>query len=101
MEKLHYYQRQFLNREGHYGLAAFMASIEEPDEYGLYATVNVSDCNRNITLDFNGGNQEEFDNNVEKLDKLISSLQEFRRSYKKATRKALRLVAKRKAKKVG
>lgn len=51
-----HYSRQFLNNEGHHGLAAILTEITDGDESETYldfsASVTVSDCNRTVALDF-------------------------------------------------
>jgi hypothetical protein len=51
-----HYSRQFLNNEGHHGLAAVLTEITDGDKSDTYldfsASVTVSDCNRTVTLDF-------------------------------------------------
>lgn len=51
-----FYRREFLNEEGHHGLAAVLAEIKEGDQNEDYvdfgATLQISDCNRSVTLDF-------------------------------------------------
>jgi hypothetical protein len=51
-----HYSRQFLNNEGHHGLAAVLTEVTAGDKSDTYldfsASVTVSDCNRTVTLDF-------------------------------------------------
>jgi hypothetical protein len=51
-----HYSRQFLNNEGHHGLAAVLAEVKDGDTSDDYldfgALFEVSDCNRTVSLDF-------------------------------------------------
>lgn len=51
-----HYSRQFLNNEGHQGLAAVLAEVTDGDSSDDYldfgALFEVSDCNRTVSLDF-------------------------------------------------
>lgn len=85
--------RQFLNRESTGGLACaelvtypisenrLAHYLESDSEFnGLYydSMITISDCHRNITLDFSASEQTDIDNGREKINKLIDMLCELR-----------------------
>jgi hypothetical protein len=79
--------RQFLNRPGHHGKAAIIASVEDtsrlnPEELryprppAIY--LNISDCSRHVTLSFDVNTREEQANAMYKINTLLSTLVRFR-----------------------
>lgn len=100
-EKRLYYKREFLNREGHNGLAAILADVGDPGKQNYFdATLTISDCSRNISLEFWYDEEDgSVDNSLEKIDIIIKTLREFKSAYKKAAAKALRNQARNKKKK--
>lgn len=77
MAKIKHYSRKFLNKAE--GLAAIECSIS-----GLYfsagfdASINITDCNRQVYLDFSAYNVKDVDNRLAKLDLLISEISKVR-----------------------
>jgi hypothetical protein len=55
-EQRRLYIREFLNNEGHHGLGAVLAEINDGDDSDDYldfsATLQIQDCSRSATLDF-------------------------------------------------
>jgi hypothetical protein len=55
-EQRRLYIREFLNNEGHHGLGAVLAEINDGDESEDFldfgASLTINDCNRSISLDF-------------------------------------------------
>ncbi|MCA1799746.1 MAG: hypothetical protein LC650_00445 [Actinobacteria bacterium] len=79
-----YIRREFLNREGHHTLASILATIlasKKEVKTWMDAEIVITDCYRAITLEFDAYDKEDYENSVEKLDKLISTLTEFREAY--------------------
>lgn len=72
--------RALLNLPGHQSTAAIVAEIdgEGSVSYPDY-TFQISDCTRSIDLDLDFRNAEERENNLYKLDTMISVLKEFRK----------------------
>jgi hypothetical protein len=65
-----FYIRQFLNDEGHGGLAAVLAEVNTGDVEESYmdfgAELSLSDCNRTVQIDFGVyGNAEDADDRAE------------------------------------
>lgn len=52
------------------------------------ATVQISDCDRKISLEFSPGDPDEHENDLYKVDTMISSLRAFRRALVKAQKRA-------------
>lgn len=71
-----YYKRTFLNKkEG----VALIESRVSTDENGFKdAGVKITDCNRQVSLEFNFWNVETKDNTQYKINKLIEELEAFR-----------------------
>lgn len=86
--------REFLNNDP--DLTAFVSwHVSVPDNEGstfVEANFKVADCNRIVSLDFDMYGDDEDDIN-EKLDRLVTSAIEFRKTMKQA----LRISAKRRA----
>lgn len=78
-----YYSRKWLNQKE--GTAFIEASIE--DSYSKYkdSTLNISDCNKKISLDFSFHTQKEKKEKLKKLDLLINELKEFKLALEKVT----------------
>jgi hypothetical protein len=55
-EQRRLYIREFLNNQGHHGLGAVLAEINDGDDSADYldfgATLQIQDCSRSVTLDF-------------------------------------------------
>ncbi|MFJ6508691.1 hypothetical protein [Streptomyces sp. NPDC091879] len=55
-EQRRLYIREFLNNQGHHGLGAVLAEINDGDASDDYldfgATLQIQDCSRSVTLDF-------------------------------------------------
>jgi hypothetical protein len=55
-EQRRLYIREFLNNQGHHGLGAVLAEINDGDHSDDYldfgATLQIQDCSRSVTLDF-------------------------------------------------
>lgn len=79
--------RQFLNRPGHHGKAAIIASVEDtsrlnPEELryprppAIY--LNISDCSRHVTLAFEVNTRDEQANSMYKINTLLGALVRFR-----------------------
>lgn len=77
-----YYKRGFLNKKQ--GRAIFEAEMEA-DSYSVCASFSISDCNRQITLDFSFYSDKEFKNKMEKIQLLQRELyimeQEMQKGY--------------------
>lgn len=71
--KPRYYVRKFLNLPGNHNLGAILASVER-DSFVL----DISDCSRKISLEFNGYGKPEQRNALHKVDVLIEVLTGFR-----------------------
>ncbi len=75
--------REFLNNETNGGMAAI--------EYnGGYENLSISDCNRQITLEFEYYEKKHCENSIYKLDMLIHILKEFRKGVKRKIKRAER-----------
>jgi hypothetical protein len=74
MEKIKYHSRKFLNKTT--GIAAIETNMESPTwcSGGVEATVSISDCNRQINLDFSVYSKKDLDEKIKKLDLLITEL---------------------------
>lgn len=90
MSDVKYINRAFLNQDE--GLASVQVVIKNSDDYCLNAIesiVQISDCRRVITLDFNAFDQEAFEKNIHKIKTLLSVLKEFHSKYEKLGKKIL------------
>jgi len=78
-------RRKFLNKKE--GLAAIETFVTTEFD-SVSANVEISDCNRKISLDFYSYNDsaKEANQRLEKLDILINTLTEFRKDYVLATK---------------
>jgi len=90
-EKIVFFRREFLNSAGYHSIAAIHAEVNDYNEngipdfrYGRFQVIpptsilTISDCDRHITLELGFRSDEEQDNNLHKLDTLISVLTEMR-----------------------
>jgi hypothetical protein len=77
MAKIKHYSRKFLNKAE--GLAAIECSISSLSfSAGFDASINITDCNRQVYLDFSTYNVKDVDNRLAKLDLLISEISKVR-----------------------
>ena len=76
-----YYKRQFLNTEEHNGMACIEACVYEREDKNVEASVNISDCNRTVQLDF-GVWGSDTENNLIKIRRLITTLKAFETALK-------------------
>lgn len=81
-----YYKRKFLNKDE--GIALIEVTGEQYSEsVSLY--VVLSDCNRQISLDFYFENEEVRQERLDKMDLLIAELKEARKFIKKTKLKKI------------
>jgi hypothetical protein len=81
-----FFIRRFLNKDPHYSVAAIVAKI---DRYGD-TELRISDCNNSISLSLHGGDhnrEDEWDNNMYKLDTIVEVVQALRNQIAKQARK--------------
>ena len=83
-----FYVREFLNREGEYGLGAILAELTKSETEGVdsvYATLTISGCSRSIEIDLHtydpeyDANCKYFENSLEKLgliERAVSGLRD-------------------------
>jgi hypothetical protein len=71
MKDIKYHSRKFLNKKA--GLAAIECDADFSD-YSCYASATISDCNRQITLDFTSYNAKEIAIKITKLGLVINEL---------------------------
>jgi hypothetical protein len=77
MAKIKHYSRKFLNKAE--GLAAIECSISGLSfSAGFDASITITDCNRQVYLDFSAYNVKDVDNRLAKLDLLISEISKVR-----------------------
>lgn len=81
-----FYERQFLNDEGHHNLAAILAEVDLW-ESSIEGCIEISDCGRKIELDFWASNDSDYQNGLKKLDRLIDTISGFREAYVSANQK--------------
>lgn len=86
-DKYEFYKREFLNRDRHHGMAAYLVYIYEVQKYGVDAYLELSDCSRQISIDFSFHNEKGAENSFEKLDKMMEALKELKRNLRKAKTK--------------
>jgi hypothetical protein len=80
--------RALLNLPGHQSTACIVAEIDlETDRSYPDYTFKISDCDRSISLDFNFNSEAERENNLYKIDTLISVIREFRKGIVKMNKK--------------
>jgi hypothetical protein len=66
--------RKFLNKKE--GIAIIQCGLEL-SAYSVFADVTITDCSRQISLDFNAYDAKEYDVKLEKLELIINELAEF------------------------
>lgn len=71
MKEITYHSRKFLNKKT--GMAAIECDVSI-NEHSIYASSVISDCNRQVSLDFTAYNLKEFDIKLTKLGLLINEL---------------------------
>lgn len=71
-----YHSRTFLNSEK--GMAALEAKTEYYHKNFCYANFSISDCNRQINLDFDFTDEKTRSQRLEKLNTLLGQLQKFK-----------------------
>lgn len=77
MAKIKHYSRKFLNKAE--GLAAIECSINSLSySAGIDASINITDCNRLIYLDFSAYNAKDLDGRIAKLDLLLAEISKVR-----------------------
>lgn len=88
-KKLLYRKRDFLNKEKFHSLAAVYGEIiaewnnksdKEKGKPPVHESIafNISDCVRRIDIQFDTNNEEEWENSIEKIEKLESFVSEFK-----------------------
>lgn len=63
-----------------------MAEVVIEDRWSS-ASIQISDCDRKISLEFDLGSADQYENDLYKVDTLIKSLQKFRRALNKHHKK--------------
>jgi len=76
-----YWKRKWLNRKGHHSIAFIYATVCPRAKAWMDADITLSDCGKQITLDFCAHDKSGFNNSLRKLDILIETLTEFREHY--------------------
>jgi hypothetical protein len=76
-----YKYRTFLNKDG--GLAAIEATVDQGRSEYVEADVTISDCNRQVSLDFSFGSPRKKKARLAKLDKIILVMQAMRAELEK------------------
>jgi hypothetical protein len=71
MKEVKYHSRKFLNKK--VGVAAIECDADFSD-YSCYASATISDCNRQVSLDFTSYDAKEFDVKITKLGLVITEL---------------------------
>lgn len=85
-EDIIFSKKEFLNLPGQEEMASIMAQVtlqtywgnKDDLERNVDYTLIISDCNKQIRLDFNHGDEYDQENSLFKLDTLINTLSEFR-----------------------
>lgn len=77
--------REFLNKPGYESTGFIFIEVSEGD---TWPTVQIGDCNRQITLSFSVATEQSSVNSHYKLDLLIDSLQKFKKALVKVERNA-------------
>ncbi len=77
--------RAMLNLPGYHSTAAIVAEVRDGGRGGGYAfaTLQISDCQRSVSLEFNVNEPDEFENNLYKIDTILESMRVFRRAVVK------------------
>ena len=89
-----YYKRGFLNSGE--GMAAFESNVEYDTEYAgasIDANFKISDCNRQVSLDFYCYNDNDYEGAMFKLDTLAAELKEFGKKLKAANQQRIKAKA--------
>jgi hypothetical protein len=77
MAKIKHYSRKFLNKAE--GLAAIECSVGDLQfSYGVDASINITDCSRQVNIDFSIYNLKDLDSRLAKLDLLITEITKVR-----------------------
>lgn len=71
MKEITYHSRKFLNKKT--GMAAIECDVTI-NEHSIYASSVISDCNRQVSLDFTAYNIKDFNAKLTKLGLLINEL---------------------------
>jgi hypothetical protein len=96
MKKKKFYRRQFLNKPRHHSTALVLAEITEnttdygdskPARYWFDADITLSDCNRQINLDFNAHDEHSLRNSLSKLKNLQKVITQFQQAYEEVATK--------------
>lgn len=73
------YTRDWINADNGSAYMIVQASVEDDWQYSdgleVDAAIEIKDCSRQINLDFNYGNQEEYNQRLDKLNLMVSRLQ--------------------------
>lgn len=84
-KRVQLYKRKWLNPKTHSDLGAIKYKVHHDGGTGwVAAEVDIWDCGRKITLDFDCHNKRDAKNRTKKLDILIESLQEMKVHLNKA-----------------
>lgn len=79
-----YDRSEFINEPGHYEDASVIGYIRkevycvERNTYSYSCKLKIRDCKNQVSFGMNIDNQEDFDNSVSKLNKLIDNLSRLR-----------------------
>lgn len=76
-------ERKFLNLDGHHGNASVVALVERGSKKSgrnPWTHLTISDCSREITLEFELFNEETRRNSLHKVNTLVDSLEKFRQA---------------------
>lgn len=77
MAKIKHYSRKFLNKAE--GLAAIECSVQHLlFTSGVDASINISDCSRQVSIDFSVYNVKDLDSRLAKLDLIITEISKVR-----------------------
>jgi hypothetical protein len=77
MDKIKHYSRKFLNKAE--GLAAIECSVSGLSYMsGVDATISITDCSRQVNMDFSVYNVKDLDSRLAKLDLLITEISKLR-----------------------
>lgn len=99
-----YYLRKFLNPQGQYTVAAVLAESKVEigtygNSVGIYNTLCIADCNRNINLELPCGDEEDIKSSMYKLNTLIEACQGIKAQIEVGRRLRLEAEAEEKRKK--
>jgi|694.fasta_scaffold49500_6 hypothetical protein len=77
MVKIKHYSRKFLNKAE--GLAAIECSVGDLQfSYGVDASISITDCSRQVNIDFSIYNLKDLDSRLAKLNLLITEITKVR-----------------------